>query len=252
MSPRHRLRPAGHPRRRDDPRLHLQRHRRNRLRPAVDAGVRRALLHAARLARLRRADRLDRAVLARSVHRVLHPPQRRRAPTRSPTRPTVRCGCALRNGEVVRGLGMGDIVLDRWSGAQSHVVAAHATLVERGAAMHALTKFARLTVQTALLCVGAWLAIDREISPGAMMAASIIMGRALAPIEQMVGQWKRIVALPVRLSPPRGPVPGAADRRCADRAADAEGRDRGRNAVVWPPTAEPPGRQGRELLAQGR
>src|SRR5436309_1066080 len=44
------------------------------------------------------------------------------------------------------------------------------------------------------VCVGAYLAIDRQISPGAMMAASIIMGRALAPVEQVVGQWKRIVA----------------------------------------------------------
>ncbi len=89
---------------------------------------------------------------------------------------------------------MGDIVLDRWSGAQSAVIAAHSTATERGAAMLALTKFTRLTVQTSLLCVGAWLAIEREISPGVMIAASIIMGRALAPVEQAVGQWKRLIA----------------------------------------------------------
>jgi ABC-type protease/lipase transport system fused ATPase/permease subunit len=93
-----------------------------------------------------------------------------------------------------RGLGMGDIVLDRWSGVQSGVMAAHGKAIERGAAMHAISKFARLGVQTCLMGVGAWLAIEREISPGAMMAASIIMGRALAPVEQAVGQRKRVVA----------------------------------------------------------
>jgi ATP-binding cassette subfamily C protein/ATP-binding cassette subfamily C protein EexD len=151
---------------------------------------------------------------------------------------------ALRNGEVVRGLGMGDIVLDRWSGAQSAVVEAHSTLVERGAAMHAVTKFARLAVQTSLLCVGAWLAIDRQISPGAMMAASIIMGRALAPVEQVVGQWKRVVAfrsayrrledlfqaLPATAALTALPVP--------------EGEIEVENAVVWPPTAGRPSVKG--------
>jgi PrtD family type I secretion system ABC transporter len=100
----------------------------------------------------------------------------------------------LRNGEAVRGLGMGDNVLARWSLAQSALVEVHSRLVERSGATHALTKFVRLAVQISLLAVGAWLAIDRQISPGAMMAASIIMGRALAPVEQAIGQWKRIVA----------------------------------------------------------
>jgi PrtD family type I secretion system ABC transporter len=151
---------------------------------------------------------------------------------------------ALRNGEVVRGLGMGDIVLDRWSGAQSAVIEAHSIVIERGAAMHAVTKFARLAVQTSLLCVGAWLAIDRQISPGAMMAASIIMGRALAPVEQAVGQWKRVVgfrsayrrleelfeALPAQDAPTALPIP--------------KGQIEVENAIVWPPAANRPSVKG--------
>jgi PrtD family type I secretion system ABC transporter len=151
---------------------------------------------------------------------------------------------ALRNGEVVRGLGMGDIVLDRWSGRQSAVVEAHSILVERGAAMHALTKFARLAVQTSLLCVGAYLAIERQISPGAMMAASIIMGRALAPVEQVVGQWKRIVAF--RSSHRRleelfqaFPLQAAQTTLPAPKGdIDVEA------AVVWPPAANRPSVKG--------
>lgn len=100
----------------------------------------------------------------------------------------------LRNGEVVRGLGMGDTILERWSGQQSAAVAANAASAELTAALVAMSKFARVAVQTGVLAAGAWLAIEKQISPGSMMAASIIIGRALAPVEQIVGQWKRIVA----------------------------------------------------------
>ena len=101
---------------------------------------------------------------------------------------------ALRNGDAVRGLGMGDIVLDRWAGAQSAVVALHAEASERSSALVAVSKFTRMAVQAALLCAGAWLSIEQQISSGSIMAASIVMARALAPIEQTVAQWKRVVA----------------------------------------------------------
>ena len=101
---------------------------------------------------------------------------------------------ALRNGDAVRGLGMGDIVLDRWAGAQSAVVALHAEASERSSALVAVSKFTRMAVQAALLCAGAWLSIEQQISSGSIMAASIVMARALAPIEQTVAQWKRVIA----------------------------------------------------------
>jgi PrtD family type I secretion system ABC transporter len=101
---------------------------------------------------------------------------------------------ALRNGDAIRGLGMADTLQDRWSTVQAQAVVAMSQSQERTAIFMALTKFARLGVQTALLCAGAYLALQREISPGSIMAASIVMGRALAPVEQAVGQWKRILA----------------------------------------------------------
>lgn len=101
---------------------------------------------------------------------------------------------ALRNGDVVRGNGMGDTVLNRWAGAQSIVIASQAEATESSSALIAFSKFTRMAVQTALLCAGAWLAINQEISSGSIMASSIVMGRALAPIEQVVAQWKRVVA----------------------------------------------------------
>ncbi len=101
---------------------------------------------------------------------------------------------ALRNGEAVRGLGMGDIVRERWCGQQGAAIAAHASSYEKTATLVAMSKFARVAVQTTIIFAGAWLAIDRQISPGVMVASSLIISRALSPVEQMVGQWKRFVA----------------------------------------------------------
>ncbi|MGH1573348.1 type I secretion system permease/ATPase [Methylobacterium sp. P31] len=157
---------------------------------------------------------------------------------------------ALRNGEVVRGLGMSDIVLERWSGAQSAAVMSQAQALERASALHAVSKFSRLAVQTALLCVGAWLAIEREISPGAMMAASLMMARALSPVEQMVGQWKRIIAFRAAYARLQGLF-------CALPATPAPttlpapiGRLDIENAIVWPPGADRPSVKGLSFSLQ--
>jgi PrtD family type I secretion system ABC transporter len=101
---------------------------------------------------------------------------------------------ALRNGEAVRGLGMGDVVRERWCGRQGAAIAAHAGSYEKTATLVAMSKFARVAVQATIIFAGAWLAIDRQISPGVMVASSLIISRALAPVEQLVGQWKRFVA----------------------------------------------------------
>ncbi len=127
----------------------------------------------------------------------------------------------LKNGEVVRGLGMGNTVRDRWGVTQAAAVATMATMSERSAAMMAVTKFVRLLVQTGLMGAGAYLAIDQQISPGIMMASSILMGRALSPVEQLVGKWKQLLrireahsrlsqlftALPVEAEQTRLPTP---------------------------------------------
>ena len=101
---------------------------------------------------------------------------------------------SLRNAEAVHGLGMGEAVRRRWDHFQSNVMAAQSLSSERSAALLGISKTVRLGVQIALLGAGAWLAIHREISPGAMIAAMIIMGRALAPVEQAVARWKHIAA----------------------------------------------------------
>jgi ATP-binding cassette subfamily C protein/ATP-binding cassette subfamily C protein EexD len=154
----------------------------------------------------------------------------------------------LRNSEVVRGLGMGDVVLNRWSGAQSAALAAHGSAIERHAALHAFAKFARLAVQTSLLCAGAWLAIDRAISPGTMLAASIIMTRALAPLEQAIGQWKRIVALRAACARLEGLFRAIPVETAPTPLPPPRGRLELENVVVCPPAADLPAVKGVSLV----
>lgn len=96
--------------------------------------------------------------------------------------------------EAACGLGMGPALQARWNGSNADCDDNSASANERAAAIQSLTKTTRLLVQAALMSAGAWLAIQQEISASVIIASSIILGRALAPVEQIVGHWKRIVA----------------------------------------------------------
>jgi PrtD family type I secretion system ABC transporter len=96
---------------------------------------------------------------------------------------------AAANGEVVRALGMRGALRERQLADRRRGLdlSARAQLVGGGYA--ALTKFVRVFLQSAALGLGAWLAVERQISAGAIIAASVLMSRALQPIEQLVGSW---------------------------------------------------------------
>ena len=92
-------------------------------------------------------------------------------------------------GETVQGLGMRAAAMARLAavrnGALSHTLAAS----DRGGAFAATSRTLRLFLQSMMLGLGAWLAIQGAITPGIMIAASILLGRALAPIDLAVAQW---------------------------------------------------------------
>ncbi len=102
-------------------------------------------------------------------------------------------GSNLRNLEVIDALGMRDRILRRWLGFHEKVMGLQAKASDRAAAVTATSKTFRLLLQSLMLGLGAWLAIDQIITPGVMIAASILMGRALAPVDQMIGVWKQFV-----------------------------------------------------------
>jgi PrtD family type I secretion system ABC transporter len=98
-----------------------------------------------------------------------------------------------RNAEVVHAMGMLGALTEKWLRFHDYGIAHQAVASDRIAILQAIAKFVRMTLQIAILGFGAWLALDHAMSPGAMVAASIIMGRALAPVEMLIGQWRSMV-----------------------------------------------------------
>lgn len=99
-------------------------------------------------------------------------------------------GKNLRNAEVIDSMGMLGNIRRRWQSGAIKVLDLQAQASSRAGLLMALSKIIRLSSQSFILGLGAYLVIERELSPGMMIAGSILMGRALAPIDLMVGTWK--------------------------------------------------------------
>ncbi|MEE7506748.1 type I secretion system permease/ATPase [Methylobacterium mesophilicum] len=105
-----------------------------------------------------------------------------------------RAATVFRNGEVLQAMGMVTSMRGLWGQRHDDVLRLQARASDRAGLIVAATKFVRMLLQTLVLGIGAYLAIHREISAGSMIAASIIIGRTLAPIEAVVGNWKGFTA----------------------------------------------------------
>ena len=91
--------------------------------------------------------------------------------------------------EMIHSLGMRGASVDRWQIARGASLDATITATDAAGGFTALTKSFRLFLQSAMLGLGAYLVLQGELTPGAMIAGSILLGRALAPIEMIVNQW---------------------------------------------------------------
>lgn len=99
----------------------------------------------------------------------------------------------LRNAEVVESMGMLDRIRGTWEERNNKVLGLHGDASDKGAIFQSLTKALRMILQSTALGMGAYLAINMEISGGMMIAGSILLGRALAPIDLLVASWKGFV-----------------------------------------------------------
>lgn len=97
------------------------------------------------------------------------------------------------NAESARSMGMVKNVQRRWEEHHEASLAWQVVASDRASRLSASAKFARQMLQILALALGAYLALHNEVSAGAIVATSIIMGRALAPIEAAIGQWKRFI-----------------------------------------------------------
>ncbi|NDP37698.1 MAG: type I secretion system permease/ATPase [Rhodoferax sp.] len=96
----------------------------------------------------------------------------------------------LRNAEVIDAMGMLPNLMSRWFKLHSRFIQLQAEASEKASIIGAVTKFARISMQSLILGFGALLALKGTITPGMMIVASILMGRALSPVEQLINVWK--------------------------------------------------------------
>jgi ATP-binding cassette, subfamily C, bacterial PrsD len=122
--------------------------------------------------------------------------------TRNPTMSAVVSGAArhaiaeatFRNAEAVKSMGMGSVFADSFAAANSRYAAHNLEASDAASGIGSMAKVFRAVLQSAVLGLGALLAIFGEVSAGAMIAASILTARALAPIEVAVANWRGFVA----------------------------------------------------------
>lgn len=100
---------------------------------------------------------------------------------------------SLRNAEVLQALGMTDKLLARWRTLQDRVTALHNSAGRSSVAFSASTRSVRQAIQIGMLSLGAYLVLTQQASAGIMIATTILLGRAVQPVEQLVGSWRLLI-----------------------------------------------------------
>jgi ATP-binding cassette subfamily C protein len=121
-----------------------------------------------------------------------------RAPARAAAqdagRRSIMVEAERRSGETIMAMGMAEALAQRWATVNNRYIAAVGRLSDVAGSFGSVSKVLRLLLQSVILGLGAYLVIRQEMTAGAMIAASIMMGRALAPIETAIANWRAFVA----------------------------------------------------------
>lgn len=140
-----------------------------------------------------------------------------------------RADSIARNAEVIDSMGMMPAVMRRWQEAVAEMLPPQQRAARRVSTLLATAKFTRLGLQIGVLGTGCYLVLQNELTAGASIAGSVIMGRALAPVEMLIGGWKQLVQarqafarlqeflLQPRLRPAGLPMPPPAGRLAVER-----------------------------------
>ena len=151
-----------------------------------------------------------------------------------------RLGKNLMNAEVVESMGMLGNLKGRWLEQVNKVLFLQSKASTNAGFWVSLSKVFRMTAQSLVLGLGAYLALQQEISPGIMIAGSILLGRALAPIDLLIGTWKGFIAARgqyTRLNELLKKVPQEGEPM---QLPDPEGNIRVENILVVPPGGKIP------------
>ncbi len=104
----------------------------------------------------------------------------------------------LRNAEVIESMGMLDKLMNRWAARQRKVLKMQSDSSDQGAVISSVSKTFRIWSQSIALAIGAYLVVTHQINPGLLIAGSLLLGRALSPIDQFIGNWKGFIAAKVQ------------------------------------------------------
>lgn len=99
----------------------------------------------------------------------------------------------LRNAEVIESMGMLKNIQSRWVLGSDQILILQATASSRAGLINGLSKLIRISSQSLILALGAYLVIENEITAGLMLGGSVLLGRTLAPIDMMIGSWKGFI-----------------------------------------------------------
>ncbi len=149
---------------------------------------------------------------------------------------------SLRNAEAMTAMGMIPAVMRKWAASRDEALLEQADASRSASSFAALTKFLRILMQSLVLGLAAYLVIHQSASAGAVFASSLLLGRALAPVEHMVGVWKQVVDVQAAfrrlvdeyrtypVPPPAMPLPRPQGRLVIDRISFT--MNRGANIIL--------------------
>jgi PrtD family type I secretion system ABC transporter len=147
---------------------------------------------------------------------------------------------SLRNAEVVQAMGMMPGLLAQWHKLNDGALDKQATASDRSATIMGLSRFLRLSVQVGILGLGALLVLTADLTPGQMIAASILLGRALAPVEQSIAAWRTFITARTSYSNLQELLQAIPEQPPAMELPPPDGHIHVENVSFIPPGAEKP------------
>lgn len=146
----------------------------------------------------------------------------------------------LRNAEVIAAMGMGSNIEARYQGAKHEVASIQTKASKLANIVRSVSKSFRMIIQSCVLGLGAYLALQQQITPGMMIGGALLLGRALAPIDQLVNSWRGFSearAQYQRLGDVLEKIPALPD---VMPLPDPEGKLTAEQLLVFPPSSEVP------------
>ncbi|MCK4494631.1 MAG: type I secretion system permease/ATPase [Methylococcales bacterium] len=150
----------------------------------------------------------------------------------------------LKNAEVIESMGMFDNIFERWLERSHKVLTLQAKASAKAGFLSSLSKTLRGLFQSLTLGLGAYLAINQEINPSMMIAGSILLGKALAPIDQLIGGWKGFIVARTQYKRLNDLLINIPDDKDKMSLQAPKGQLQAEQAVIVPPGAKVPAVKG--------